>query len=650
MLQSRHFRLKLKICLTLSLARMHAFLISSRFSFAGFHSRTSSTRLHIWHAILLTLCYSQAAIAGTPADFSPAAPSRIIEPSSAQKAPRGIRRLAHVRATCIGHPDDLRLISVSPYTNKDAFFYLAPAIKSLNLRLGKIAEACRSKGLHACHVFQGAYGSGFLKHNIVGNDLDYMMVVDLGKIVIHGRDTDAAAREIIKKIDAYVEIFYSIADSSQDADLSVMNWGPLGRQGLNKTDGLEEKLTELLDDTVKGKDHRVLLKGRHSCLFPNVLPLGTGYLYANTMVKFVSRQIRYTGRMFAGLREFSVMLHFSFDLALEGPGEKKTSMKKMLFDPTYIPAGRVLPVMDSFLWTVPVGSRSASFFNKALLEDSRALVESRPLRSIGMLDQCEQYFHKKNIMKALKRLHQGFDWIYPLFDNSFRSEISAYLKRQLRNPDVLLCQNIAEMAQMTNALLKDPQLFAMYYGSGDIKGTVSRMSSDALKLEKRYPQLKKANTRLRSAFCEIQEILESNTPPHWKGRASELLNRTERSANEYLIRIMPDSGKILQFKDRIMAKLCDAGFRVLPVRGMSDGTLGVSEQDLSGTITLKTLNSTPGKIAAPAFKYRLINDSEYPCARLILRPGQSEREEENYGKMLDALSKDMRSFVPFQNQ
>ena len=266
-----------------------------------------------------------------------------------------------------------------------------------------------------------------------------------------------------------------------------------------------------------------------------------------------------------------------------------------------------------------------------------------------MLHQCDLYFHKKNIMKALKRLHQAYDWIYPLFDSSFRSEISAYLNRHLRNPDALLCQNIGEMAQMINVVLKNPQLFAMYCGSGDIKRTLSRMSSDAMKLEKRYPQLKKGNRRLRSTLDEIQKLLKSNPAPDRKARASQLLDRAELWANEYLIRIMPDPGKILQFKDRIMAELCDAGFRVLPVQGIPDGSLGVLKQDLSGTMTLKTLNSTPGKIGAPAFRYRLINDSEKPCAKLVLRPGQSEKEKENYRKMLDALNKDMASFVRSQN-
>ena len=198
----------------------------------------------------------------------------------------------------------------------------------------------------------------------LGNDLDYMMVVDLGKIVIHGGDTHTAAREIIKRIDAYVRIFHLIADSSQDADLSVMKWGTLERQGLKKREGLEEKLTKLLDDTVKGKGHRVLLEGGHSCLFPNVLPFGGGYLYSNTMVKFVSRQIRYTDWMFAGLREFSMMLHFSFDLTLEGPGEKKTSIQNMLLDPTYIPTGRVLPVMDSFFVDSGRGFHIGLFFQE----------------------------------------------------------------------------------------------------------------------------------------------------------------------------------------------------------------------------------------------------------------------------------------------
>jgi hypothetical protein len=608
-------------------------------------------RPSVWWVILLTLFFSQPSGAGTAAESSKTGPSCITRSAMVEKAPAEIHELARAEATPNHHPADIRLVSISPYINTAPFKYLLPAITSLNLRLSKIIRACRSEGIPACHLFQGAYGSGFLKENPVGNDLDYMMAVHLGKISIRGTETDTAAHEIIDRLDAYLKIFYSVADAAQDEDLSVMSWGPLEREGLKERQGLKEKLGGLLNDTLKGKTHRILLKAYDACWVPNVLPVGSGYLYENMMVKFVSRQIRYTREMCPGLREFSIVLHFVFDVEQEGPGGGKTPIGSMIFDPTFIPTGKVLPIMDSFLWTAPAGSASASFFKKRLLQSSRQLVESRPVNCVNILFQCERYFLKGDLMKALKRLHQGFDWIRPVLDHSFRAEISAYLRRHLNDPGALLCQDIAEMAQMLHMVWSRPHLFVMYHGSGDIRGILNQMSTDLRRLETGYPQLfEKGTGRFKNALDEIHKIYASHTYPDLKERASQLLKQIETSARDYLICLMPDSDRIWEFKERLLGELTSAGFRVLPVHGMLDGTLGVSETDLKGITTLDTLNRTSEKIGAPAFTYRLVSASECspgtpkgrlePCARLILRPGQDEAEKSAYQRMMDALTRD----------
>lgn len=613
-------------------------------------------KIHIWFAFLLALFYLGTPFAGINAYSSTLVQNHIIEPSNPFKTKDTEHQFDPARKECINTPDDIRLIGVSPYTNKISFDYLAPAVRSLNLRLSEIIKACKSEGIPACHVFQGAYGSGFLRENVLGNDLDYMLAVGLGRITVAQSNTGSAAREIIKRMDSYLRIFHRVINSRPDPDLSVMNWGALGREGLKKNNEFEERLARLLCDTVKGNSHLVLLKSREGALVPNALPFGDGYLYENTGIKFVSRKIRYNDRMFAGLREFSVMLHFLFDLEIEGPEGRSGSTVSISLDPTYIPRGQVLDLMDSFLWTVPAGSASARFFREELIKNLDQLVKSRPHRCISILFQCEQLFLKRDIMKALKRLHQGFDWIYPVFDNSFRAGISAFLSRNLHNEDALLCQEIAEMAQMTGTVLKDPSLLQMYYNSGDIRSTLVQMSKDLMELEDSHAKLfQNGNSELRKCLEKACKIFDSCPYPDQEEKASELLRRIERSAREYLIGFIPDSEKIPEFRKRILEKLYRAGFSVLPVYGLKDGSLGVLKNDLKGITSLDMLNKDPGKTGAPAFTYRIISESEipvdntngrpYPYSKLILRSGQSAKEEENYRNMMDSLNRDMDLFI-----
>ena len=159
---------------------------------------------------------------------------------------------------------------------------------------------------------------------------------------------------------------------------------------------------------------------------------------------------------------------------------------------------------------------------------------------------------------------------------------------------------------------------------------------------------------------QLQKIMVVYPDFSRQKRACDLLYKIKDLARDCQGGLLPDTKEILRWKNCIARKLSDAGFGFLPVYGMPDGTLGVLKKDLRMVTTLDILNHTPDKIGAPAFKYRLISESEIPriasaghkkqrlsqCSTLCLRAAKSPKQVKNYEEMLDDLRNDMKLFGP----
>ena len=99
----------------------------------------------------------------------------------------------------------LQIVWVNPNVNTKVFPYIAVTLKEIDKALNRTVQSMKSNGYDVKILYKNAYGSGFLQHNPIPNDLDYSIGIYLGEYEFDGKNN----REIAKKLDEKMTIFQS---------------------------------------------------------------------------------------------------------------------------------------------------------------------------------------------------------------------------------------------------------------------------------------------------------------------------------------------------------------------------------------------------------------------------------------------------------
>ena len=352
-------------------------------------------------------------------------------------------------------PSALGLVATDPYTRVDSEPFIMPAIKVLNARLSRIEDVAHARQVPVRHVFQAAYGSGFLRYNEVGNDLDYVLGIHLGELKIRQDDLGSAGELIIERLEKYLQVFHEVTVQMSSPELAVMSWRNLDEEGsLSDRAVVLKRLIASLQDATANRPHAMMVTDYDGRRFANVVPAGDACIYLNTRIKMISNQISYTDWMYSGLREFSVMFDFFIDLEIEDDSGKVVRRENMGLAQTFLPAGKIIPFSDYYHGTASVGEASAEFLTEEL-PSAKDRLPIRIARATDMFNSIDYHLGKDEFLKTLKRIHQIRDYLEPAFEPAFVQRIDRLVENGLKHEDVLLCEEIAEMAEMARYAVRD---------------------------------------------------------------------------------------------------------------------------------------------------------------------------------------------------
>ena len=574
-----------------------------------------------------------------------------------EKDSSGLERLIGADSLSL---DTLRaeLTSIHPSTDSTAIPSVSDAVLSINRRLRDIITVGRARGQDYRFVFQGGYGSGFLRINRVGNDLDYSLKIHLGVFDIMGKGDDEIAGAILTRIEKFLGTYLEVMIFDRGSDLYPEWFSNISKGRLRSRGFLEKHLAESIGRLWQNRRNCMVFESRAGILVPAEVPPGTLTLWTHLMPSSLSNLVRYTDNMFPGIREVSVSMAFFVDLedrSSSGSGRNRKDVPLVCLHPY---SGKEIGLENYFIFIAPEKEYSAGYLRSLVAGDPESWASNRIMAAGELLSDMEFRISTGVPLKALKRLHQAYDFLLPVFDKPFREQIEAFLAEHLTDPEVLLNEEIRVLSSGAADALSTRGSADTYLKSGDLLLTLMRVLEDLMKISDDSSGVSSAEAReLRLRLLE--KMISFHSPNNWITRngLKEILEEIAGEAERWTASCLENSeDQMLLYRSRIAAELIACGIRPIPVYCISeDGELGVLRDDIEELATLEQLNASASRPGFCQWRYQIIGPDQippdrdgsidyYPCVRW-LQLSLSDVEEARYREVLSLLKAYLHWFL-----
>ncbi len=336
---------------------------------------------------------------------------------------------------------------------------LEPAVRQVEARIAAWDKAFAAAGIPVRRLFSGPYGSGFLRLNRKGMDLDYACVLDLGPFEpVH---PEAMARAIRERIKAALEVV-------RDTNRRLLDTPALfvyARAGFDRM--LRRVSAPRTLDVLARRLAQIQAKAGSQMFFEDrqgrrvaaqLLPFQV-VLPVNVKLHAASHAVHYYPGMFRGLREVSVQFFFTAAIQTdEGP-------RFLNVCPLYEKGGRPIPFYDMMLTNVFLSREEAGRY----LRRVRHLNAEEVLRLNGprLYRISQKEYRRGRFLKQLKRMHQYFNVSGGMWQPARRQAIEAGIRRWLWSPWSLIASDLPEQGKMW--LETDAAMRAVFIRAGALK-------------------------------------------------------------------------------------------------------------------------------------------------------------------------------------
>jgi hypothetical protein len=360
--------------------------------------------------------------------------------------------------------------------------------------------------------------------------------------------------------------------------------------------------------------------------------------------------------MYPGIRRAQMMFHFFCRLEIDTGPEAVRVIENLPLDPTFFPTGKLLNIQEHLLWGVPVDAPSADFFSRIALSESERMTEVRLDLARQFLGEVDHKLQIGETVKALKRLQQARETLFPVLDRQFVAELGAEAARALNDPDVLLFQQVAIMAGIAQYVFRDPNLLTLYRESKDLQNLLAKIDQDLSLIFRRHPEQRSPETEtFKEQLAGLIALLDG--PSYgisWK-EADDLMDDIEDWGEASVMSFGPSAEQVAPRLKTIREGLQAAGVYALPIYGMADDSVGVLVEDIERLGLKGDLATAITSGGGPSFNYRAITPDELPrdrsgeplpeSYRLWLLLERSEQEQHLGQTLRTALTQDFDRFT-----
>jgi len=272
----------------------------------------------------------------------------------------------------------VEFVYVNPNVNTQVLPFISPVIKQIDDGVNFSVLNCNLDKQEMKILYQNAYGSGFLKHNPIPNDLDYSVGIHLGKYFYDGKNALEIAKDIDNKMSCFQINFYDYISNNKNQGFlteldtlgSIIHFDKKSSENIKF---IEQSLPEIF----KGREYIVYLKKTFPdkpgfvLEYPFVLKPNEILIEDYAPVQLFAKGVRYNKKTQDFLREITIVVDFYADI--EDVKTKKTKTVEIVAESF---AGQRLQLSRRFFPPIVfVGENSARYLKNLdyLKEDEKYL-------------------------------------------------------------------------------------------------------------------------------------------------------------------------------------------------------------------------------------------------------------------------------------
>jgi hypothetical protein len=486
----------------------------------------------------------------------------------------GRQAAARAASTAAVSPGAARKVfQFNPRLSGRAVPHVAPAMKVVEQYLdrvdGELPPPLRGT---VRHTISGAYGSGFLRHNVVGNDLDYFANVHLGTVKTSADDHRAAAREILGRIDAYRHRAQALAQANRQPALAVYRFMDAAPPGPLADDAeTVAHLAASLRHVVANRPYLVAVAYR-GVSEVTALPAGQAYLPLVTNAQFFSNIVDQGAGVFWGIRGLSLELFFTVDLEVAGPQGARL-LRSVPLSPL-APARLVGQLWQQAYSGVFASEAAATTFQSQILPTALP-VPWRLEYAQGFLGAMAFEREVRHYpVKFLKRMHLLVDALYPIIPPARRDPLETLLATELKSDAALYADQVKTLSETLRSLSGDRTLLSLFVRSGDVGRVLAFLTSAARRLGA------SSNVEVRQeAGTVLARLHDLEARPGWRqGEGLDVLQAAGHAMAAAGLRmeqrLSVSPGRMEELWTDAERLFLDLGYRPVRLHALDNGVVG----------------------------------------------------------------------------
>ena len=541
---------------------------------------------------------------------------------------------------------------VNPHSNVESIDRSAGIVMKISRVLDAAKNLSSKEHIKYNYIFMNPYGSGYMYHNPIPNDLDMEVGIHLGTFVYDGKNGEKVAEDIMASIESFGYAFnYNLNAIYTDLYTDVSPFEFLQKM-TKEHNYYKNSIKNSLDYVVAGKNyvkyvHKIFNNTKYSYRvdYPYYMSSNEILLTGYPMTKMFNDKLSYNDNQKKYLREITLIPNFFINLKYNGkniPVEispesffgARLQLKRRFF------ASSVFANLYSikFLHNTEILKNDNDFFFYRMLAFRRHLLEVENIYGAG-LDRS---------IKIFKRIMQTANMIRPIIGDEEYNKIAKYVDDTLEDTDIQLLNDCSNIYGVVYSLQKAPNLLVRLNEDGKTE-TLYNTANDALNelykrgnVDKQYLDvLKKYHEQ---SFLYLTKV--KNPDDVYIVKNIEMSDTVKEVSNKAMSSLIKNKEYIAQIIKIFNDILVNAGYHRIYIYWLDEHTLGILKDDF--TKGIDNLEEFSKKNDLMAIDYKLVTPAEIPKSTLKyevwVRHNPTPEQEANYQNLRNTFLEDKKNY------
>ena len=546
---------------------------------------------------------------------------------------------------------------VNPYTQTSVFKDISKVVKSYEKSLDGAKRLAAFAGYNFDYKYVNGYGSGFLMHNPIPNDLDTEVFVDLGTFDYDKeKDKYAIADQIVTKMDAFQYYLVKYIESTGKNEFYTIKT-TYGMRGLldSRHDKYVQEVAGSIDEVIANKKYinhitKIARQDGHIIYYkPYVMDPGRAILKDYELVNLFSDMVSYYDYMPKYMRILSLEISFCAKIKHNG---KYVNVE---FVPELYSTGPLAIEYRLYAPNIFFKNSSKDYIKDLYsFEDEDSYIKwllycyADHLKVIYSEDAFEH-----NPMKIFKRTLQLTDIIRPVLGEKESQEIYNYIGANLKNRDINLLNEYVNIVDLMGRIFRTGKMYTSLKNEGKINVMTSTLESVLNELKTRgnvHPEDLKVledyyNTDIKSQLDvslsnDVIKNQKENLDLRYQGEIIPLVSKI-------VLYTIPEPAKMHAIINRLKNIYFDAGFHYVYLYVADRNTFYVEKDEYTKSVKDFKELAQQNDLAWD-MEFKVLPKEQIPSDllkyRVWVRYNATKAQDEYYQHIKDVLIKNQNQF------